>query len=137
MAGGTEQGSLGRNAMRLERELRAVRALLGRSRPARAKPPLDEAQRTFRHIWHYLQVGSDRRYPLTRGQTNALVLQMSKVASTSIQSALCQRGINAFHSHGLTLPAQRNALSELSRRTCRFGWWPTTCVGISSMSRCT
>jgi hypothetical protein len=106
--------------MHLKRGLRAVRAFLGADRSTRSKPPLDAAQRTFRHIWHYLEVGSDRRYPLKRGQTNALVLQMSKVASTSIQAALCQRGINAFHSHSLSSSGQHAALSQLLDRNLSF-----------------
>ena len=107
--------------MHLKRGLRAVRALVGGDRrPARSTRPLDEAQRTFRHIWHYLEVGSDRRYPMKRSQTNALVLQMSKVASTSIQAALRQRGINAFHSHGLTSAAQHAMLSPLLENDLSF-----------------
>lgn len=107
--------------MHLKRGLRAVRAFLGHGRPpTRSKPPLDDAQRTFRHVWHYLQVGSDRRYPLKRGQTNALVLQMSKVASTSIQAALGQRGINAFHAHSLSPDGQHALLSELMGNDLSF-----------------
>lgn len=121
MVGSLNTGILGRNIMHLKRGLRAVRAFLGHGRPpTQSKPPLDDAQRTFRHIWHYLQVGSDRRYPLKRGQTNALVLQMSKVGSTSIQAALGQRGINAFHSHGLTSPAQHAMLSQLMESDLSF-----------------
>ena len=121
MVGGTNTGILDRNTMHLKRGLRAVRAFLGHGRPpAPSKPPLDDAQRTFRHIWHYLQVGSDRRYPLKRGQPNALVLQMGKVASTSIQAALGQRGINAFHSHGLASPTQHATLSQLMESDLSF-----------------
>ena len=98
-----------------------MRALLGRSsRRASGKPALDDAERTFRHIWHYLVVGSDKRYPLERRQPNALILQMSKVASTSIQTALGTRGINAFHSHGLSAVPQRGALSHLMGNDLTF-----------------
>jgi hypothetical protein len=107
--------------MHLKRGLRAVRAFFGHGHPpTRSKLPPEEAQRTFRHIWHYLQVGSDRHYPLKRGQTNALVLQMSKVASTSIQAALCQRGINAFHSHSLSSSGQHALLSALLEQDLSF-----------------
>jgi hypothetical protein len=100
--------------MQLKRGLRALRAFVGRARPTgRPKPPHSEAELTFRYIWRYLKVGSDGRYPLRRSQTNALVLQMGKVASTAIEAALCQRGINAFHSHGLSSISQHGGLSQL------------------------
>jgi hypothetical protein len=107
--------------MVVKRGLRALEALLGRgNRRASDKPDLDDAERTFRHIWHYLVVGSDKRYPLERSQPNALILQMSKVASTSIQEALGTRGINAFHSHGLSAVPQRGALSHLMEDDLTF-----------------
>lgn len=87
-----------------------MRLLPRRRRP---KKTVSAVERTYRHIWHYLAVGSDRRYPLNRRNPNAVVLQMGKVASTSIQSALWSRGINAFHSHGLSAAPQFGMLTRL------------------------
>ncbi|NJO37644.1 MAG: hypothetical protein HC871_08510, partial [Rhizobiales bacterium] len=69
--------------------------------------------RIFRHIWHRLEHAFERRHLLDRRHPNAVVLQMGKVASTSIQSALLARGINAFHSHGLSSLVQHGRLSQL------------------------
>jgi hypothetical protein len=100
---------------------RGLRALLGRgNRRASDKLDLDDAERTFRQIWHYLVVGSDQRYPLARRQPNALILQMGKVASTSIQAALGTRGINAFHAHGLSTMPQRGGLAHLMEDDLTF-----------------
>lgn len=99
--------------MHLSRGLRRVRALLtGRARPT-AKRPMAAKDRIFRHIWHRLEHAFERRHLLDRRQPNAIVLQMGKVASTSIQSALLARGINAFHSHGLSSTDQHGRLSHL------------------------
>lgn len=99
--------------MHLRRGLRWARALLtGHSRPS-VKPPMAEKDRIFRHIWHRLEHAFDRRNLLDRRHPNVVVLQMGKVASTSIQSALLARGINAFHSHGLSSVVQHGQLSKL------------------------
>lgn len=100
--------------MRLANSLVKVATLLGRS-PA-VTPEVDEAERIFRHIFRYLKVGTDKRYLPRLGQPNALVLQMAKVASTSIQAALRDRGINAFHSHGLSPAVHHAMLSQLLER---------------------
>jgi hypothetical protein len=100
--------------MRYKQALHAVTALLGgRRQRAADKPEPDEMDQTFRYIWHYLNIGSENDYPLKRKQTNVLVLQMGKVASGSIRAALCERGINAFHTHGLSPMPQQAMLSHL------------------------
>jgi len=99
---------------RVKRGLRGLKALLGRGRrPARAKPQMDEVERSFRHIFHHLIRIADKRERLKLRQPNALILQMGKVGSISICDALCERGINAFHTHGLSPTAQHAALSHL------------------------
>lgn len=72
-----------------------------------------EAERTYRHIWRHVDRSSEPRFPLKRGRETVLILQMAKVASTSIRSALSRRGINALHSHGLSPARQHGALSHL------------------------
>jgi hypothetical protein len=76
--------------------------------------------RVFRHIWHRLEHAFERRHLLDRRHPNVVVLQMGKVASTSIQSALLARGINAFHSHGLSSPVQHDRLSQLLEAELAF-----------------
>ena len=104
--------------MHLKRGLRKVRALLGRA-PAR-KRTMTKEELVFRHIWHRLAHAFDRRTLLQRGRPNALILQMGKVASTSIQSALLARGINAFHSHGLSSATHHGQLSALLEKELTF-----------------
>jgi hypothetical protein len=96
--------------MRYKRTLLAVGALFGQ---ATGRPEPDESEQVFRHIWHYLNIGSENDYPLKRKQTNVLVLQMGKVASSAIRAALCERGVNAFHTHGLSPAPQQAMLSHL------------------------
>ncbi len=98
--------------MRHKGGLHAVKTLLG-GRRAESDTEPDERERTFRYIWHYLNIGSENDYPLKRKRTNVLVLQMGKVASSSIRAALCERGINAFHTHGLSPMPQQAMLSHL------------------------
>lgn len=100
--------------MGVRRSLRALGVLLGRDRRrVSSQPEMDEVERTFRHIWHHLHRIADKRERLRLRQPNALVLQMGKVASISICEALCDRGINAFHSHGISPGAQHGALSNV------------------------
>jgi hypothetical protein len=96
--------------MKAKRGLRALRLLL---RPVSDRPEWDEVERSFRHIWHHLIHISEEPYPLKRRRPNVLVLQMGKVASFSIRAALCERKINAFHSHGLSPMRQHRALSHV------------------------
>lgn len=77
------------------------------------KAKWDDVERSFRHIWHHLVHVADEKYPLKRRRPNAIVLQMGKVASTSIHAALSAHGINAFHSHRLSAEMQHSALSRL------------------------
>jgi hypothetical protein len=107
--------------MRVKRGLRALRIFLGRD-GARVsdKPEWDEVERSFRHIWHHLIHISEERYSLKRRRPNALVLHMGKVASFSIRAALCERKINAFHSHRLSPMRQHHALSHLLEGNLTF-----------------
>jgi Putative capsular polysaccharide synthesis protein len=106
--------------MHLRWGLRRARALLMGGEHAADKRPMEEKDRIFRHIWHRLAHAFERGHLLQRGRPNAVVLQMGKVASTSIQSALLARRINAFHSHGLSSPIQRGRLSPLLEADLTF-----------------
>ena len=123
--------------MGMRRRLRALGGFLRRDRPrASGEPEWDDVERSFRHIWHRLIDVSEERYRLNRRRPNALVLQMGKVASFSIRAALCERGINAFHSHGLSPMQQQGALSICWAGRLRSASPRTTCAGMSRMSRC-
>lgn len=98
--------------MRLMRPLRAVWKGWGRGH-ASGEPGLDEAERTYRHIWRHVVRSSERIYPLKRGQPTVLLLQMAKVASTSMRSALSARGLNVLHRHALSPARQHESLSHL------------------------
>jgi hypothetical protein len=93
---------------------RSLGALFRRKRrrgPKKARR--DDSERSFRHIWNHLVHASDKRYPPDRHRPNAIVLQIGKVASTSINAALNAHGINAFHCHRLSPEEQRVSLNRL------------------------
>src|SRR3990170_7606796 len=100
------------------------RGLIGLIRGRRGKPvakaDLDPAERSFRHIWRYVKFTSSMRHPPNRKRPNLLVLQMGKVASLAIHQALNEAGINAFHSHHLSLGHQSGALTRLLRNDFTF-----------------
>jgi hypothetical protein len=111
---GDYRNSQGGNIMRLMWPLRAVWKRWRRGgRRASGKPVMDEAERTYRHIWRHVVASSERIYPLQRGRPTVLLLQMAKVASTSIRAALSRRGINALHTHALSPGRQHESLSHL------------------------
>jgi hypothetical protein len=99
--------------MGLMRPLRAVWKRWRRS----SKPELDETERTYRHIWRHVVRSSERIFPLQRGRPTVLLLQMAKVASTSMRSALSRHGINVLHRHALSPARQQASLSHLLTAT--------------------
>jgi hypothetical protein len=90
-----------------------VSQLLGRQE--RRLPPrtLSEAERGLSHIWRYLTVTGKPRRPPNKKQQNVLVLQMGKVASLAIHQALGRAGVNAFHTHSLSMESQGRQLAQL------------------------
>ncbi|HJR20581.1 MAG TPA: putative capsular polysaccharide synthesis family protein [Dongiaceae bacterium] len=76
---------------------------------------IDERELCFDRIWEQLIRTGATRHRSDLKRSNVLVLQMAKVASTSIRSALGKRKINAFHCHGLSAARQERDLSRLRR----------------------
>lgn len=93
---------------------RLARRLLARGKDGSEPDDLDDVERSFRHIWRFLMVTSNRRHPLKRKRPNVLVLQMGKVASIAIHRALSEAGVvNAFHSHNLSVASQELTLRHM------------------------
>ena len=80
-----------------------------------ANPEIEERELCYDRIWEQmLRTGATgHRSDLKR--PNVLVLQMAKVASTSIKSALNKRKINALQCHGLSAARQEHDLARLRR----------------------
>ena len=80
-----------------------------------ADPEIAERELCYDRIWEQmLRTGATgHRSDLKR--PNVLVLQMAKVASTSIKSALNKRQINALQCHGLSAARQEHDLARLRR----------------------
>ena len=91
---------------------RLLRAITGRARqPVRDRDPADEG---FRRIWAHLKATQGPGRPPRRKRQTVLVLQMGKVASMAIRSALVRHGLNAFHTHAISPSAQRSMIDRLS-----------------------
>src|SRR5688572_3104635 len=83
------------------------------------RPPdeaqLDPVELTYRHIWRRLRQTGATQHPTDRNRPNVLVLQMAKVASQSIRTALSRQAFNVFHCHGLSTARQDRDLDRLRR----------------------
>src|SRR5262249_22693795 len=66
----------------------------------KSKPQTDD-DRAIAWLWPYLSLTLARRNRPRYEYRDALILQMGRVASVSIQRALSVRGYNAYHSHAL------------------------------------
>lgn len=100
---------------------RLVQLLLSRRQDHVQSESLTEAERSLRHIWRYLTVTSGIRCPPKRKRPTVLVLQMGKVASLAIHEALSKSGrVNAFHSHGLSVPNQERRVGHLLKSEFTF-----------------
>ena len=80
-----------------------------------ANRDINERELCFDRIWEQLIRTGATRHRSDLKRPNVLVLQMAKVASTSIRSALNRRKINAFHCHGLSAARQERDLNRLRR----------------------
>ena len=76
---------------------------------------IDERELCFDRIWEQLIRTGATRHRSDLKRPNVLVLQMAKVASTSIRSALNKRRINVFQCHGLSAARQERDLIRLRR----------------------
>lgn len=90
-------------------------SIFGGAKPRAEKSKPDAGELTYQHIWSQLVDTGATRHPTDLERPNVLVLQMAKVASQSIRSALSERGINVFHCHGLSTARQDRDLDRLHR----------------------
>ncbi|HSE75892.1 MAG TPA: hypothetical protein VLB05_15345 [Dongiaceae bacterium] len=95
--------------------VRLVGRLLGRSRfGGRAKPPKRPGEdEVFEHLWRTAAFGSARGRRFSIHQRNLLLFQMGKVASSALEVALIDRGINCFHCHSLRYEDEASRLWRL------------------------
>jgi hypothetical protein len=92
---------------------RLVRKLLGLSKtkaPQASKAPEGPV---FTHLWRAAVAATHYRNRLSIHQRNVLLFQMGKVASSALQIALVDRGINCFHCHTLRQDEEAHRLSQL------------------------
>lgn len=92
---------------------RLVRKLLGKSKIAEPQPIKPLEGPVFIRLWRAAAAASHGGHRLSIHQRNVLLFQMGKVASTALQAALIDRGINCFHCHNLCHGEEVNRLSYL------------------------
>jgi len=94
---------------------KAARKIESAESPPTGEGQLDPVELTYQHIWRQLRQTGVTRQSTDRELPNVLVLQMAKVASQSIRTALSRRAFNVFHCHGLSTARQ-----DRVRRRCRL-----------------
>jgi hypothetical protein len=80
-----------------------------------AKPEIEERELCYERIWEQMLRTGATGHRSDLNRPNVLILQMAKVASTSIKSALNKRKINALQCHGLSAARQEHDLARLRR----------------------
>lgn len=99
---------------RAARLRRFIRKLFRGSRAAETPPrerPGEDA--VFRHLWRTATAASAHGKKFSIGQRNVLLFQMGKVASSALEVALIDRGINCFHCHSLRHSEEASRLSRM------------------------
>jgi hypothetical protein len=86
------------------------RSLFGRRAKLPRRPGEDEV---FEHLWRTATFGSAHGRRFSIHQRNLLLFQMGKVASSALELALIDRGINSFHCHSLRYEDEASRLSRL------------------------
>ena len=103
---------------------RVWRALTGRDLTGRRKREdtvdLDPAARSYHHIFGHLKALSPGPRQPKRKRQNILVLQMGKVGSMAISSALHKRDLNVFHTHSLSRGHQKRLVDNLAQGDLTF-----------------
>ena len=94
---------------------KAARKIESAESPPTGEGQLDPVELTYQHIWRQLRQTGVTRQSTDRELPNVLVLQMAKVASQSIRTALSRRAFNVFHCHGLSTARQDRDLDRLRR----------------------
>lgn len=97
----------------------AGRALTGRGKK-RADIDLDPVTRSYHHIFAHLRALSPGKGQPKRKRQNILVLQMGKVGSMAIRSALRQHDLNVFHTHSLSPGRQKGLVDQLAQDAFTF-----------------
>ena len=98
---------------------RAWRALTGR-RKREGTADLDPAAGSYHHIFGHLKALSPGPRQPKRKRQNILVLQMGKVGSMAISSALRKRDLNVFHTHSLSRGHQKRLVDNLAQGDLTF-----------------
>ena len=99
---------------------RAWRALAGRGKGHGAIADLDPAARSFHHIFAHLKALSPGPRQPKRKRQNILVLQIGKVGSMAIRSALRAHDLNVFHTHSLSRGHQKSLVDKLAQGDFTF-----------------
>ena len=96
-----------------ERVQRFVRKLLGVP-GAGTKPPARPGEDdVFTHLWRSATAASAHGKRFSIHQRNVLLFQMGKVASSALQLALLDHGLNCFHCHQLSYEGEASRLTRL------------------------
>jgi hypothetical protein len=92
---------------------RLIRKLVGVSKAKVPRPSKPPEGPVFTHLWRAAAAASHHRNQLSIHQRNVLLFQMGKVASSALQAALINRGINCFHCHTLRHDEEANRLAHM------------------------
>jgi hypothetical protein len=92
---------------------RFVRKLFGMSKIREPQPSKPPEGPVFIHLWRAAAAASYHGHKLSIHQRNVLLFQMGKVASSALQAALINGGINCFHCHSLRHDEEAHRLSHL------------------------
>lgn len=92
-----------------------LRRLLRRKKPRSPTRSPSEQDLIFSHIWHHVAFTGDPQYPPQKDRKNVLIVQMGKVASLALKSAINQSGLNGFHVHSICAEQQLASLRSVLR----------------------
>lgn len=92
---------------------RFVRKLLGLPRSETKAPPRPGEDAIFETLWRAATAASAHGKRFSIHQRNILLFQMGKVASSALEMALLNSGLNCFHCHDLTYETEGPRLNRL------------------------
>ena len=91
--------------------MRKLFGLHGDKKPGRVERPGEDI--VFEHLWRTAAGASAHGRRFSIHQPNVLLFQMGKVASSALEVALIDRGINCFHCHSLRHQDEALRLSRM------------------------
>jgi hypothetical protein len=97
----------------MARVQRFVRRLLGLPRSGTKPPARPGEDDVYTHLWRSAAAASAHGKRFSIHQRNVLLFQMGKVASSALEMALLNSGLNCFHCHQLTYENEAPRLSHL------------------------